>query len=123
MLLIIQKKVEGTYEPAVIENVKVTSDYSLDLTKYCQNNDQKPIIYESFAVINFHGNDNKGHFTATCKFNDSDWYNFDDALVKLIDNKSDCKWNNADNYMIFYEQRKDGTEDNKGLKEDITGKF
>lgn len=121
--MINQKKVDGTYEPAAIENVGVTSDYSLDLTKYCENNDQKSIIYESFAVIDYHGNDNKAHYTATCKFNDSDWYRFDDKTVTLIDDKSVCKWNNSDNYMIFYEQRKDGTEDNKDLKKDSAGKF
>jgi ubiquitin C-terminal hydrolase len=119
--LINQKKVDGSYEPSKTKNVKVNCKDFLDLTERFLGNHEKPIMYKSFAVIDYIGQDNNAHYTAKCKDNDTEsWYLFDDRSVTLLDNnEGESQWNNANNYMLFYKRSKDGSEgNNNGLEED-----
>ena len=44
-------------------------------------------IYELFAISNHYGSLLGGHYTAYCKNNQNEWYEFDDSQVSRISAK------------------------------------
>lgn len=74
-------------------NMGVKLTEHLDLSKY--NNDV-PITYKLFGIINYVGNAINGHYFTYIKEGDK-WYNYDDTSKNIIKNYS-CKYN----YCLFF---------------------
>ncbi|KAK1412698.1 hypothetical protein QVD17_34157 [Tagetes erecta] len=88
--------------------------HDFDLTKYVANkNNNRPQVYELYALANHYGNMGSGHYTAYVKhINENKWYNFDDNHVSAI-NEDDVKSNAA--YVLFYRRVKtDGASATSG---------
>ncbi|MFS7964623.1 putative ubiquitinyl hydrolase 1 [Helianthus anomalus] len=88
--------------------------HDFDLTKYVANkNNNRPQIYELYALANHYGNLGSGHYTAHIKLiNENKWYNFDDNHVSAI-SEDDVKSNAA--YVLFYRRAKtDGASASSG---------
>ena len=74
----------------------------LDISKYakCQNS---PKIYDLIGIISHFGESSmEGHFIAYCKHFDDNWYMFNDAIVKSVDNKDIYK---GTPYILFYQNK------------------
>ena len=71
---------------------------NLDLSQYIEVNQENKAKYDLYAVIQHHGEINRGHFTSICKINDK-WYLFNDDKYFLINNPI-----NKDAYLLFYKK-------------------
>ena len=62
--------------------------------------------YDLFGVINHYGNLSYGHYTAFCKnYHDNNWYQYDDRIVKRIENDSLKEIIvNQNAYVLFYRE-------------------
>lgn len=67
-------------------NSLVTTDYTIDLSKYICGYNPESYIYELFGVANHSGNSNGGHYTVNIKYSDNNWYNIDDNIISNINN-------------------------------------
>jgi uncharacterized UBP type Zn finger protein len=71
---------------------------------YIGNQEQKPIYYDLYGVVNHFGTMFGGHYIARCQnFKDNSWYQFDDSRVSKI-NPNDVVDESA--YVLFYKRRK-----------------
>jgi len=75
---------------------------NLDLSKYVEGYNKECYIYELFGVCNHSGGTMGGHYTATIKVGDNDWFLFNDTQVSKI--KFDGK-NNTSGYCLFYRKK------------------
>jgi ubiquitin carboxyl-terminal hydrolase 4/11/15 len=63
-------------------------------------NEEKPILYDLYAVSNHFGNMGFGHYTAYVK-NKENWYQMDDRNVSKI-NENDVSGSQC--YVLFYKR-------------------
>jgi ubiquitin carboxyl-terminal hydrolase 4/11/15 len=78
----------------------------LDMSSYVLGPQEKPIIYDLYAVSNHFGSMSFGHYTAYAKNPiDNCWYNFDDSSVEPI--RGDLKNSIVSSaaYVLFYKRR------------------
>ncbi|XP_033126172.1 ubiquitin carboxyl-terminal hydrolase 19-like [Anneissia japonica] len=84
----------------------------LDLTDYVHGvHHSGPTVYDLYGVINHHGGLLGGHYMALarlpavehCNKNEIDWRQFDDSIVRAVDEKSVVI---QSAYLLFYRQRK-----------------
>ena len=75
--------------------------YHLDLAKYMMNENQN-CQYELYGVCNHSGGTLGGHYTATIRVANNDWYLFNDTTVSktMFDGK-----NNTSGYCLFYRKK------------------
>eukprot|EP00743_Colponemidia_sp_Colp-15_P008090 GILK01008766.1.p1 GENE.GILK01008766.1~~GILK01008766.1.p1 ORF type:complete len:438 (+),score=90.92 GILK01008766.1:183-1316(+) len=59
-------------------------------------------LYDLYAVSNHFGGMGGGHYTAFCKLQDGNWYDFDDSYVSRID---ESKIVSSSAYVLFYKRR------------------
>jgi ubiquitin carboxyl-terminal hydrolase 4/11/15 len=72
----------------------------LKLKGFIHSKEQELSDYELFAISNHYGGMHGGHYTAMCKnFNNSKWYEFNDARVDEIDEE---KLVSEAAYLLFY---------------------
>lgn len=58
-------------------------------------------VYKLFAIIDYHGSRDSGHYIARSKnFRDQKWYTFDDEKVTQISDEEELVTNSA--YVLFY---------------------
>ena len=77
----------------------------MDISKYSKISNEK---YELFAVCYHHGNINSGHYTSVCRIGEK-WFEFNDKIIR----EYDCeKIVNSDAYILFYQQKTNGKEEN-----------
>lgn len=70
----------------------------LDISKFI-NNPESPKIYNLIGVISHLGESSmEGHFIAYCKHFDDNWYIFNDAIVRPVENIF-----NGTPYILFYQ--------------------
>ena len=76
----------------------------LDMKKYALSANEKPLIYDLYAVSNHYGDLSGGHYTAFCKNSvNKQWYEFDDTKITPISEKSVVS---KAAYLLFYSRRK-----------------
>lgn len=68
-----------------LRNFVTTPIYNLDLSRYVIGYNSTKYIYDLFGVANHSGVALGGHYTATVKNYDNNWYNFNDTTVNKID--------------------------------------
>lgn len=84
------------------KNIKIDFPLnSLDLTKYCIGYDKHKSYFDLYGICNHVGNSNSGHYFSYCKNQNNKWYEFNDEIVKEID-QSKIVTNNA--YVLFYKK-------------------
>lgn len=84
------------------KNIKIDFPLnSLDLTKYCIGYDKHKSYFDLYGICNHVGNSNLGHYFSYCKNQNNKWYEFNDEIVKEID-QSKIVTNNA--YVLFYKK-------------------
>ena len=76
---------------------------NIDLTKYIHGYNKETYIYDLYGVCNHHGSSYGGHYTAYVKNANNIWYEFNDTLVKKI-NETDVISQNS--YCFFYRKIK-----------------
>jgi ubiquitin carboxyl-terminal hydrolase 8 len=85
----------------------------LDLTKYISSdkNDTNNYLYDLYAINQHSGDLNSGHYWASCKNLDDNWYQFNDADVSKYNSSSDCdahikqKLVTNEAYILFYRRK------------------
>ena len=77
--------------------------FELDMTEFSHSKDQGQAQYNLYAVCNHHGGVAGGHYTASIKHTDGEWYCFDDSAVSHI-LYPQCVVTNAA-YILFYKRR------------------
>lgn len=75
---------------------------SLDLTRYVNGYNQLEYIYELYGICNHHGGVSGGHYTATIKVANGEWYVFNDASVTKIDQE---KVIGPSAYCLFFRKK------------------
>ena len=106
IMIIDLKRVQYTENGPV--KVTIPVEIPLDnfnMSEFVNGYKRDSYIYELYAVCNHHGNSSGGgHYTATIRTADNQWYNFNDENVKQIDIKSDKITSNTP-YCLFYRKR------------------
>ncbi len=74
----------------------------LDLRNFVEGYDKETSIYELYGVCNHSGGTLGGHYTATIRVANNDWYLFNDTNVSKI--MFDGK-NNTSGYCLFYRKK------------------
>ena len=75
---------------------------NLDLNKYIIGPDKNNTNYELICVSEHYGSMENGHYTASCKNIDENWYHYNDTKCELINNYVCSK----DAYVLFYRRKK-----------------
>ena len=77
---------------------------NLDMEKYiCENApDRQYSKYDLFAVSQYYGNAEGGHYTAICKNIDGNWYNYNDSNVSKALPEEVAS---SSAYVLFYRRR------------------
>lgn len=82
----------------------------LDLTNYInpEHNNKNKFIYDLYAINHHSGSTmDSGHYWASCKNLDGNWYNFNDANVsKYSTDNLNHHLINGDAYILFYQRKK-----------------
>jgi ubiquitin C-terminal hydrolase len=68
-----------------------------------QSKTDKPPSYELKAIANHYGSLEGGHYTATCK-NENSWCEYNDLQIMVIPNITEKLINNRTAYALFYER-------------------
>lgn len=76
---------------------------NIDLSKYVIGYKQKSYIYDLYAVSNHSGGSQGGHYTANIKNANNKWYEFNDTMVKEIQNENHIITSKA--YCLFYRKK------------------
>ena len=84
---------------AKINNVVNFPIDSLDLSKYCMGYDKHKSHFNLFGICNHIGSSNGGHYYSYCKNSNGKWYEYNDSIVREIDEEK-LITNNA--YCLFY---------------------
>ena len=74
----------------------------LDLSKYVSGYDKTTCKYELYGVCNHSGGTMGGHYTATVKVKNGDWYLFNDTNVSKVNFDG---LNNTSGYCLFYRKK------------------
>ena len=82
----------------------------LDITNFISpdQNTKNKFIYDLYAV-NHHGGPtiNSGHYWASCKNLDNNWYKYDDADISKYSNENlQQQLTNGDSYILFFQRKK-----------------
>jgi ubiquitin C-terminal hydrolase len=105
-MIIDLKRVQYTEKGPV--KVTIPVEIPLDnfnMSEFVNGYKRDSYIYELYAVCNHHGNSSGGgHYTATIRTADNQWYNFNDENVKQIEIRSDKITSNTP-YCLFYRKR------------------
>ena len=75
---------------------------NLDLSKYCVGYNKYKSTFELYGICNHIGNSNNGHYFSYCRYNDGNWYEFNDTNVTKIDSNNIIS-NKC--YCLFYKKR------------------
>lgn len=75
----------------------------LDLSKFVEGYDNDSYKYELYGICNHSGGTLGGHYTATVKNKNNEWYLFNDTNVSKIENFSGE--NNTSGYCLFYRKK------------------
>jgi ubiquitin carboxyl-terminal hydrolase 8 len=77
----------------------------LDITQFISKdkNDTNNYIYDLYAVSQHSGTLEMGHYWASCKNLDGNWYNFNDTNVSKYNTTSTLVTNDA--YILFYQRK------------------
>ena len=65
-----------------------------------------PPVYDLFAISQHYGSLGGGHYTATCRYEDGDWYSFNDSSVDRLD-AMDPQDSARSAYVLFYRRQQD----------------
>ena len=65
-----------------------------------------PPVYDLFAISQHYGSLGGGHYTATCRAEDGDWYSFNDSSVDRLD-AMDPQDSARSAYVLFYRRQQD----------------
>lgn len=78
----------------------------LDITRFISNEKDDPnnYIYDLYAISQHSGTLDGGHYWASCKNLDGNWYNFNDANVSKYNNAESIV--TSDSYILFYQRKK-----------------
>jgi ubiquitin carboxyl-terminal hydrolase 8 len=74
----------------------------LDLSSYVKGYNHKDYVYELYGICDHHGGVAGGHYTATIKNANSEWYVFNDASVTKIGSE---KIINSSAYCLFFRKK------------------
>ena len=108
LYLIIQlkrfKKYDGMFSQSEEKNDTFINypKENLDISPYIENtneNEKKNAKYNLYAIVQHHGNINRGHYTAICYNNTYNWLFFNDSQVKMTSTPIS---KNA--YLLFYKK-------------------
>lgn len=91
-----------TYDGKKIQKPLDIELNELDLCKYVDGYDRESYKYELYGVCNHSGGTLGGHYTATVKVQNGDWYLFNDTQVSKVN--FDGK-NNTSGYCLFYRKK------------------
>ena len=88
-------------------NRKINSKISFpledfNLSKYIYGYDKNDSIYDLYAVSYHMGGCNGGHYIASCKNIEGQWYKYDDSRISKI---SDENIDNQSAYCVFYKKK------------------
>ncbi|OMJ77528.1 hypothetical protein SteCoe_22857 [Stentor coeruleus] len=102
-VLIVSFKRMQFKQPGALKNDELVKfpikDY--DLSDHTIGPQKSKPIYKLFAIIDYYGFGNSGHFIARCKnFRDQKWYSFDDKKVTQVTDEEELITNSA--YVLFY---------------------
>jgi len=75
---------------------------NLDMSKYVKGFNRSSYIYDLYAVSHHSGNCNGGHYWATVKNNDGNWYKFNDNIVSTT-NLNDIV--SRTSFVLFYKKQ------------------
>tara|TARA_B100000524_G_scaffold337744_2_gene228643 strand:- start:1703 stop:2761 length:1059 start_codon:yes stop_codon:yes gene_type:complete len=78
---------------------------NLDMSKYVNGYNRSSYVYDLYAIANhdsFGGGVGSGHYWASVKNHDNNWYKYNDSIVSTL-NIKDLETNNA--YCLFYRKR------------------
>jgi len=76
---------------------------NLDLTSFVKSKQEKPVLYDLFAISNHFGGLGGGHYTCQAKNSITNkWYNFDDSSVSETNIDST---KNSQAYLLFYQRK------------------
>ena len=75
---------------------------NLDLSDFVEGYDKNNYVYELYGVCNHSGGTLGGHYTATIKISNGDWYLFNDTNISKVN--FDGK-NNTSGYCLFYRKK------------------
>lgn len=76
----------------------------LDMSKYVVGYDKESYIYDLYGICNHTGGIFGGHYTATIKNANGNWYSFNDATVQHITDENKIMSPQA--YCFFYRKKK-----------------
>ncbi len=82
-------------------NSLVTTEETINLSKYICGYNPESYIYEIFGIANHSGNSRGGHYTANIKYADGNWYNINDTLINIIKNNIITPYT----YCFFYRKK------------------
>jgi ubiquitin C-terminal hydrolase len=78
---------------------------NLNLSKYIYGYDKNDSLYDLYAVSYHMGGCNGGHYVATCKNIEGDWYNYDDDTISKLKDKHLDNIDNQNSYCVFYKKK------------------
>lgn len=78
---------------------------NVNFSKYVEGYNKEKYIYDLYGICNHHGSVHGGHYTATVKNANGNWYNYNDTMVKEIKITEDIITGNTP-YCLFYRKKK-----------------
>jgi len=78
---------------------------NVNFSKYVEGYNKEKYIYDLYGIRNHHGSVHGGHYTATVKNANGNWYNYNDTIVKEIKITEDIITGNTP-YCLFYRKKK-----------------
>jgi ubiquitin C-terminal hydrolase len=79
----------------------------LDITQFISGNkdDKNNYIYDLYAINQHSGSIEGGHYWASCKNLDNEWYNFNDNSISKYNKVNTNQLINNDAYILFYHRK------------------
>jgi len=111
--------VEGLDLTNYVLNKHTISDYNISPTEFADEGNarlldkmteessfdaSKPLLYDLYGVTNHYGSHFGGHYTASCKNIDGNWYDYNDSSVSTISDPKSVVTDAA--YVLYYRRRK-----------------
>ena len=101
-ILIIHLK-RWNYQGRKDQRLVTIPEDNLDLTSYVNGYNHLEYVYELYGICNHYGGVSGGHYTATIKVANGEWYVFNDASVTKIDHE---KVIDSSAYCLFFRKKK-----------------
>jgi len=104
-VLIVHLKRFSYYHGIIREKLEQFIDFPMDLDltgRVLSLDNNIPVVYELYAISNHYGGLGGGHYTASCKHREGQWYDFNDSSVSPCSPES-VKTKSA--YVLFYKKK------------------